>query len=129
MIYFMQHQETKLIKIGLTIDLAQRHYVLEGKYGKLYILGVLEGGQMYEWWHHCCFRHANVRGVLEGVEWFEPVHELLWHIHAHTELPVFFEPEVLQALEQYATRNGVDINTAVNNILKQHIELIYTGQS
>lgn len=124
MIYFLRHPETGLIKIGMTINLPNRLIALHPRYGVLEPLGVVDGYRKEEQWTHCCFRYANVRGVLDGVEWFNPVDELMWYIHHHTALPVMFDPSVFQALAHYAIDRGINLDAAVNQILREQLHRV-----
>lgn len=125
MIYFLRHPGTGLIKIGLTSNLPGRLEGLRTRYGVLEPLGVVDGDYYAECWHHCCFRHANIRGILPGVEWFKPVDELLWYIEKYADIPVLLEPVLLQALEIYAHRRNLSVEDAMIEITREH--LITTG--
>src|SRR5438552_3907269 len=80
MIYFIQGEITKLIKIGYTKsrkELWGRFYIMQiGSPDKLNVLGVIVGGtRRKEKELHKRFEHLNIRG-----EWFKPSKLLLGYI-------------------------------------------------
>jgi DNA-binding Xre family transcriptional regulator len=80
MIYFLQHVETKLIKIGTSNFFAARLTNLTRMYGAFTVLCLIEGTQGEEALLHKQFRHANVKGQLVGIEWFSPTPDLMDYI-------------------------------------------------
>lgn len=79
MIYFVQHPESKAIKIGYTQGFGARRQKLEQDQGtRLDVLGVAEGDRKTETGLHARFKHLRIRG-----EWFQPGGELLEHVKFH----------------------------------------------
>lgn len=86
MIYFLQHKETGLIKIGVTNKLKRRVSQLNKLYGDLELLGLMEGYEGHEGLVHRDFSDLNVRGQLSGDEWFRPEKRLLDYIKKQSSL-------------------------------------------
>lgn len=86
MIYFVQHIEKQLIKIGCTADIAAWMSSLASVYGAVKLLGVTPGESDNERALHMEFKNYNVRDVLNGREWFAPVSVLMDYIVANCEL-------------------------------------------
>ena len=77
MIYFVQHVKTGLVKIGKARDVKQRLWSLHTLYGDVALIGMIEGYTTKEKELHKLFSHANNRLILQGVEWFNPIPEIL----------------------------------------------------
>ena len=86
MIYFLQHPETQLIKIGTTRRYNMRLSQLIANHGDLELMGLMSGSFNEEYTLHRQFRKYNVRDVLDGDEWFKPHAELLDFIRKNTSL-------------------------------------------
>lgn len=85
MIYFLRHVETGLVKIGYTNNLSYRLTVIANTYGTVELIGFMEGDQGEELSLHRRFREINVRGVLNGREWFSSSQPLLDYITANCD--------------------------------------------
>lgn len=46
--------------------------------------------------------------------------------NAHLRLPVYLDDDIVELVEQYATRKQVDVQTAVNDILRKNSEALET---
>ena len=86
MIYFLQHKETGLIKIGVTKDLDARLLTLRVAYGELELLGLIAGFEGEENELHTQFRDLNVRRALRGREWFKPEKKLIEYINKYASM-------------------------------------------
>lgn len=80
MVYFIQGQKTKLIKIGYTsgcplVRLANIQY---SSPDRLLLLGAMKGGRGVE-----NRQHINWRGQRQHGEWFKPSKDLLSYIETH----------------------------------------------
>ena len=102
MIYFVQHLETKLIKIGHTRQFMRRIMDLIGMYGEIELLGLMDGGHGDEQRTHRRFHHLNCKArdrwfsSFWGSEWFVCEQDLLDYIKANTSLnfPLPFAGEI-----------------------------------
>lgn len=85
MIYFAQHVESELIKIGYAADMTARLPSLASVYGAMKVIGVMPGEYDDEQAMHRQFKAFNVRGKLIGREWFAASPALMEYIAAHCE--------------------------------------------
>lgn len=92
MIYFVQHEATALIKIGMTDNLKSRLWGLRNDYGELTLLGLLAGYYDTERALHRKFKSTRtvfpkpIKHDAGVTEWFTPSAELLAFIGKKTKL-------------------------------------------
>ena len=86
-VYFVQHQETGLIKIGHSIKPTSRIKKLNSAFGKVTLLGLLPGNEETEKKLHANFKYIRTRlkskskyGTNGDFEWFHPHINLLQFI-------------------------------------------------
>lgn len=86
MIYFVQRADGA-IKIGTTEHYHQRKWELQAKYGKLSLLGTMDGDRSDEKRLHQQFSEHRVIGT-DGIEWFYPVTSITAFIAENTTTKV-----------------------------------------
>lgn len=131
MIYFLQaeNSEDDRIKIGHTSDYRGRLSGLSAEYGRLNLLGVMEGSRKVEKALHLQFINSRID---PRREWFRPTKDLLDFIEANTTLSVpkqktmiKIHGETLGALYalagsiQMETRKQTSLDDAIQWLLKQ----------
>lgn len=132
MIYFLKHPETGLIKIGTTEDYHLRLYQLEREYGKLELLGLMDGGNETESELHERFRYLKPKDHHPAREWFRMDNALLEYMrfYAIADVPPIqkrelnIRPETLKLVRMYAgelqmdTGDNISDNDAIYELFK-----------
>lgn len=101
-IYFIERQSDKAIKIGTTKNLQQRMIELRGQHGGLSLLGIIDGGRIREKLLHWIFNGNRVDG-----EFFMPDDELMAIIRSETRMPT--------KIKKTRTDFGKSIKSSFNN--------------
>lgn len=115
MIYFLQRADGA-IKIGTTTQYHARLYALSLEFGKLNLLGLMDGDRSTERQIHRMFPDTRI----EGSEWFLESNELLEYIRLNTHLSL---PPIPLKVQSPRTENIVQ-----GRVCNRLIELIENKQ-
>lgn len=115
MIYFLQAEDSEdgRIKIGHTSDYHGRLNGLSAEYGKLKLLGVMDGSRLVEKALHLQFVDSRID---PRREWFRPTKDLLDFIEANSTLSVPRQKTMIKISEDtagalYALAGSIQMET------------------